>query len=246
MSGDAMKRAFFILSFFAALLMIFQDAATKKTIATSSTEEVANGKYVALTFDDGPRRDTTLPLLDGLRKRGAKATFFVIGEQIPGNEDILWTMAADGHQIGNHTFSHCCLKDATDSAIIEEIHKTEVLLTETLGENSYWLRPPYGLIDTRCSTLVTTPMLYWSVDPEDWKNLDASKVATSVLSEVESGDIVLLHDFYPTSVEAALQIVDALRQEGYTFVTVSELFDLFGTVPEIGTLYADASHQRSW
>lgn len=201
-------------------------------------------KYVALTFDDGPRADTTGRLLDGLLERDAAATFFVIGEQIPGNEDLLRRMAAEGHQIGNHTYSHVRLMNADKNAAVEEIHKTEVLLKEAVGDGEFWLRPPYGLIDRQRAALVRTPMVYWTVDPEDWKLLNKDKVVAAVLKHVQPGDIVLLHDFYPTSVDAALEIIDRLQGEGYVFVTVEELFRIQEVDPQCGTLYASPERAR--
>ena len=202
-------------------------------------------KYVALTFDDGPRADTTGPLLEGLAQRGVCATFFVIGQQIPGNEALLRRMAADGHQIGNHTYTHARLLDERESTVIEEIGKTQVLLQELLGEGAYWLRPPYGLIDSSRAALVKTPMIYWTLDPEDWKLLDSQKVVQEVLGCVQPGDIILLHDFYPTSVEAALRIVDELLEDGYTFVTVEELFAIAGIEAQPGILYAAPDQVRT-
>ena len=208
-------------------------------------ELVEGPKYVALTFDDGPRRDTTSVLLDGLLERGVPATFFVIGRQIPGNEDLLCRMKEEGHQIGNHTYDHTRLLTAEPDQVVEEIHKTEVLLTELLGEDDYWLRPPYGAIGKTRAALVKTPMIYWTVDPEDWKVLDAAQVAEHVVSHVEPWGIILLHDFYPTSVQAALAIVDRLQGEGYTFVTVEELFRIRGVEPKAGCLYASPDKLRS-
>ena len=202
---------------------------------------IAEGvKYVALTFDDGPRCETTSALLDGLKERGAQATFFVIGTQVmcAGNEGLLERMAAEGHQIGNHTYSHERLLDIEVSRVIEEIQKTDVLLKNILGDGSYWLRPPYGLIDSARAAQLNTPMIYWSLDPEDWKWLDAKKVTEFVTSRVKAGDIILLHDFYPSSVEAALAIIDRLQPLGYVFVTVEELFAIYGVEPENGVLYA--------
>lgn len=208
-------------------------------------ELVEEPKYVALTFDDGPRRDTTSLLLDGLLERGVPATFFVIGQQIAGNEDLLERMKAEGHQIGNHTYSHTRLLTADTDKVVEEIQKTEVLLTELLGEDDYWLRPPYGAIGKTRAALVKTPMIYWTVDPEDWKVLDAAKVTEHVVSYVEPWGIVLLHDFYPTSVKAALEIIDRLQAEGYTFVTVEELFRIRGVEAKAGCLYASPDKLRT-
>lgn len=202
-------------------------------------------KYIALTFDDGPRADTTAALLNGLRERGAAATFFVVGEQIGGNEALIHRMMAEGHQIGNHTYSHLRLEKAEDTQIVEEIHKTEVLLTEILGPGDYWLRPPYGMVDLGRSTLIHTPMIHWSLDTEDWKKLNTQEITEQVLREVQDGDIILLHDFYPTSVEAALAIIDALQNQGYAFVTVAQLFELQGITPEPGVFYKTPTRIRS-
>ena len=208
-------------------------------------ELVEEPKYVALTFDDGPRRDTTSVLLDGLLEWGVPATFFVIGRQIPGNEDLLCRMKEEGHQIGNHTYDHTRLLTAEPEQVVEEIHKTEVLLTELLGADDYCLRPPYGAIGKTRAALVKTPMIYWTVDPEDWKVLDAAQVTEHVVSHAEPWGIILLHDFYPTSVQAALAIVDRLQREGYTFVTVEELFRIRGVEPQDGCLYASPDKLRS-
>lgn len=205
---------------------------------------VEKPKYIALTFDDGPRADTTTRLLDGLLERGAAATFFVIGQQIAGNEALLQRMKSEGHQIGNHTYSHVRLLKTDKDSVVEEIHKTETLLAEAVGEGSFWLRPPYGLIGGERAKLVQTPMIYWSVDPEDWKLLDKDKVVAVVMEKVQPGDIVLLHDFYSSSVDAALEIIDRLQADGYDFVTVEELFRIQGVVPQAGTLYARADKPK--
>lgn len=209
-------------------------------VSVAQTEK----KYVALTFDDGPRQDTTSVLLEGLEERGVQVTFFLIGEQIPGNEWLVEWMAEDGHQIGSHTFTHIKLQESSNDAIVQEINKTETLLRSVLGEGDFWLRPPYGLIDESQMALIQTPMVYWSVDPEDWKVLNTEKVVEHVCSHVQNGDIVLLHDFYPTSVAAALEIVDRLRAEGYEFVTVRDLFALHGTEAQAGRLYRNAWEER--
>ena len=153
-------------------------------------------------------------------------------------------MARSGHQIGNHTYSHQKLQGCDRDTLLQEINKTEVILSHILGPGEYWLRPPYGLIDPAEKALVKTPMVHWSVDPEDWKVLDTDRVVEHVCSHVQDGDIILLHDFYPTSVEAALQIVDRLRGEGYEFVTVRELLTIKGTAAEAGKMYRNAWQER--
>ena len=106
-----------------------------------------------------------------------------------------------------------------------------------MGGSGYWLRPPYGLIDQEMNAQIPVPMVQWSVDPRDWESRNTDQTVQAVLSEVQPGDIILLHDIYATSVEAALQIVDALTEQGYWFVTVEELLELNGIRPQAGVLY---------
>lgn len=191
-------------------------------------------KYAALTFDDGPRPGTTDRLLDGLLERDAAATFFVIGEQVRGNEALLRRMAAEGHQIGIHTYDHVDLKGLSRRDFDLQVGKTRALLTGLLGEGSYWLRPPYGLIDDSARLWCGGPVILWSVDPEDWRDKDVDRIVSAVAEHVSDGDIILLHDLFPTSVQAALRIVDALLAKGYCFVTVEQLMAERGAAPETG------------
>lgn len=201
--------------------------------ADAPAELPAEVKYIALTFDDGPNRATAVKLLDGLKERGASATFFLVGDEIAGKEDLVERMAAEGHQVGNHTWSHVRLENRETAG--EEIRRTEETLEELLGGEGYWLRPPYGLIGEGVKAGV--PLVKWSVDPRDWESRNTRKVVQAVLRDAKPNSIILLHDIYPTSVEAALQIVDALQEEGYWFVTVEELLRLNGIVPEAEVMY---------
>lgn len=205
--------------------------------AEAGAEIPAETQYLALTFDDGPHPGTTDLLLDGLRERGARATFFLVGKEIAGREELVRRMAAEGHQVGNHTWSHVRLSGKTAAETAGEIRKTEELLEEILGEGTYWLRPPYGLVDEQAEEAIGVPMVKWSVDPRDWESRNTEKVVSAILAAVQPNSIILLHDIYPTSVEAALQVVDALQQEGYRFVTVEELLERNGVTPEPGVLY---------
>ncbi|MCI9114534.1 MAG: polysaccharide deacetylase family protein [Oscillibacter sp.] len=195
----------------------------------------AGEKYVALTFDDGPRRGTTERLLDGLKERGAKATFFLIGQQIEDNAALVARMAEEGHQIGNHTWSHQRLDGILPDEAAQEVARTEAALEALLGGGEYWLRPPYGQVAEGVELGV--PMVKWCVDPRDWESRDAEKVTRAILDCVEPNSIILLHDIYSTSVDAALRVVDRLQEEGYWFVTVEELLWLNGVTPEAGRMY---------
>ena len=192
--------------------------------------------YIALTFDDSPNGALTERLLDGLKERGAHATFFIIGEQIEGQEPLLRRMAEEGHQIGNHTYTHRRL-DNSGAVGAQELARTEAALRDVLGGEDYWIRPPWGFASAETLREADVPLIYWTLDTEDWRVLNADRVAQCIISNVQSGDIVLLHDSYATSVNAALCAIDALSAEGYAFVTVEELFEQMDVEPETGCLY---------
>ena len=181
---------------------------------------------VALTFDDGPRRSTTGELLDGLAQRGVHATFFLMGEMLEGNGDLVERMAAEGHQIGVHTYDHVWLTELSAVDFEKQVGRTRRLLTEMVGEGSYWLRPPYGGVDRGVEKRAGSPVILWSVDPEDWDDKNVTRIVEHIVSNVRDGDIILLHDIYPSSVEAALQVVDRLQERGFLFATVEELAQL--------------------
>jgi len=122
----------------------------------------------------------------------------------------------------------------------KEICRTDDAIRNILGDGSYWVRPPYGLLNENQRCCFSTPLVHWSVDPEDWKLKNTQKVVDAVLKKVQPGDIILLHDIYATSVDAALQIVDKLEAEGYEFVTVKELLALYDVAPQPGKFYVDA------
>ena len=227
------KILFCILSLLSAAVL-----AMEPSVPAAAPVEIADcQQYVALTFDDGPRAGTTDRLLDGLQQRGASATFFVIGEEAEAAPELVRRMKTEGHQVGNHTWSHVRLEGASRETIQREISKTDALLTDLLGQGSYWLRPPYGFLTPGTEKLVKVPMVKWSVDPRDWESKNTEQVVQAVLKDVKPNSIVLLHDIYPTSVDAALQIVDVLQQKGYCFVTVEELLRLNDIVPQAGTMY---------
>ena len=193
---------------------------------------------VALTFDDGPRASTTGRLLDELALREVPATFFLLGHRISGNEDLVRRMAAEGHQIGVHTYDHVEVTGLSRADFDLQVGKTRSLLLDILGEGNFWLRPPYGLTDAAARQWADSPIVLWSVDPEDWKDHDVARIVAAVVEHVEDGDIILMHDLYDSSVDAAVQIVDALLSKGYCFVTVEDLLAWNGVEPQNGELYS--------
>ena len=212
--------------------------ASQPVISADNTAQIpADTKYLALTFDDGPKAGTTDRLLDGLKERGASATFFLVGEWAAVNQALVRRMQDEGHQVGNHTWSHVRLEGADPEMLLQEIHHSEALLQEILGGENYWLRPPYGVIAPELERLIQVPMIKWSVDPRDWESRDSGKIVEAVLAEAKPNSIILMHDIYPASVDAALELVDRLQQEGYWFVTVEELLKLNGVEPQKGVMY---------
>ena len=211
------------------LLMCFVLALTPvgEPVQSAGGEAQVEVPVVALTFDDGPRADTTGWLLEQLELREVPATFFMVGRRIPGNEDLIRQMKEQGCQVGVHTYDHVDL----------QIGKTRTLLREILGEENFWLRPPYGFVDEGVRAWSDGPIILWSVDPEDWKDHDVERIVASVVERVEDGDVILMHDIYQASVEAAVRIVDALEEKGFCFVTVEQLMARQGIAPEAGVLF---------
>ena len=199
--------------------------------------KIPAGPYVALTFDDGPKASTTTVLLDGLARRGVRATFFVIGENVEGNELLLQRMEGEGHQIGLHTYHHKSLDQLNAAGFYAEVDSLRATLTALVGREEFMLRPPYGMMNAATQARAAAPIVLWSVDPEDWSDRDTARQVAVITEEARDGDIILLHDIYPSSVDTALQVVDTLMARGFHFVTVEQLFAIRGQTPENGKVY---------
>lgn len=180
-------------------------------------------KYIALTFDDGPSRKYTSILLDGLKERGVHATFFLMGKNIEGEEDIVKRMSEEGHLIGNHSYEHIQLTKAGAKAVCEAVEHTQEQIEAITGKRPEYIRPPYGDWNEELEEEIGMTPVLWSLDSLDWKLKDTGKIIRQVLKDVKDGDIILLHDIFPSSVEAALELIDILQKEGYVFVTADEL-----------------------
>ena len=178
---------------------------------------------VALTFDDGPHPRYTPLLLDGLKKRGVKASFFVTGKNAEQYPELIRRMDKEGHLIGNHTYSHLQLSEKNREQFREELVKTNGILKEITGKDVEFVRPPYGSWDKNFEAELNMFPVLWNLDPLDWSSRNAQNVEKKVLAAVEDGSVILLHDEYASTVTAAFGIVDELRREGYRFVTVEEL-----------------------
>lgn len=196
-----------------------QDLSVIETRTEYDADEIPR---LALTFDDGPSAYTK-ELSKGLKERGVEATFFLLGENMEGNEEAVKQLAEDGHLLGNHSYHHVQLNKLSEKKACQEIVKTNNLIYEYTGEYPMYVRPPYGEWDTKLDCGVDMIPVFWNVDSLDWKLKNTDQIVKKVLGQVKDGDIILMHDGYSTSVEAAFQIVDRLQKEGYHFVTADKM-----------------------
>lgn len=189
-------------------------------------EEDMNHPKIAITFDDGPDPCYTEQLLDGLKERGAKASFFLMGKQAEAYPEVVLRMQAEGHLIGNHTYSHIELTEDNRELFKAELIQTNELLLRLTGEEPQYVRPPYGSWDKAFERELEMIPVLWTIDPMDWSSSDVDAIVEKVVREAQENAVILMHDEYRSSVTAALAIVDILQRQGYEFVTVEEiLFD---------------------
>lgn len=186
-------------------------------------EQNLDTKKIAITFDDGPNDTYTERLLDELKKRNIKATFFVVGINAAQNKELILRMKNEGHLIGNHTYSHINLGSVANTKAIDEITRTNEIIKEITGEDTEYIRPPFGSYDKNYFKEKDMIVVMWDIDPRDWTIYDADKVAKDVISKAKDSQIILMHDIFETSVDAAIKIIDELTSQGYEFVTVEEL-----------------------
>ncbi len=178
---------------------------------------------IAITFDDGPSAKYTPQLLDGLKERNVKASFFVIGKMAEENPKLIQREKEEGHLIGNHTYNHVDISKISDEDAVSEIQKTNQVIEKVTKDNVEYLRAPFGSWKKNLVGRMNVFPVAWSVDPLVWTTENADEIVNKVVTEVKENDIILLHDCYQSSVDAALRIIDILRKEGYEFVTVDKL-----------------------
>ena len=195
------------------------------------THVLSNGRYldltkpmVALTFDDGPKSDVGNALMDELEAVDGRGTFFVVGERLEEHKEELQRMVDNGHEIANHSWDHdLSLTSKGVDYIRSEFSKTDDKLKELVGIETTLVRLPGGKITDDVKAAVTKPMIYWSLDTEDWKSRNAQSVESMVDGHVVDGDIILMHELYSSTEEACREIIPRLHEEGFQLVTVSEL-----------------------
>jgi peptidoglycan/xylan/chitin deacetylase (PgdA/CDA1 family) len=185
---------------------------------------------VAMTFDDGPHPKLTPRLLDILKERGIKATFFVIGKCVAEFPDIAKRIFDEGHEIANHSWNHPQLTKLSPSAFDAEISQTTEAIQKATGVRPVTMRPPYGAINPtltkRLNEEYGLSVILWSVDPQDWKIRKSDHVSSHIIKNAAPGSIILAHDIHASTIDAMPAALDALQAKGYKFATVSELISM--------------------
>ncbi|MBR3570857.1 MAG: polysaccharide deacetylase family protein [Oscillibacter sp.] len=236
------KRARFPLRRTVALFLL---VLTALAALPAPAARAANAKkLIAITFDDGPSNNTPT-LLDGLEKRGAVATFFMCAHNgshgTANHSDLLPRMAALGCQLANHSNSHPNFTKLSAEQVREQIANVEPYLYDAVGgEYLEVVRIPGGSNSERIRANVAHPIIIWSIDPLDWRDRNEEIVYNRIMQKAHDGGVILLHDLYPTSIAAGLRAIDSLREQGYEFVTVSELFRRRGVYLQNGVTYTGA------
>ena len=187
-----------------------------------------NGPVIALTFDDGPYPKVTGHILDVLEKNGVCATFFVLGSRIEGHEDMLTRMDELGCEIGNHSFSHADLTRLSKADCQRELSDTDAEIRRVTGHEASVVRPPYGYYNKAVRSAAGRPLILWTVDTNDWRGKAPGEIADYVIQQAKEGSVILMHDQQTQTADAMEMIIPTLIEEGFRFVTVSELIGLTG------------------
>jgi len=240
--------AYRLLFFFALTLFATAVASAENTVSTSAPEKIntpaephvtfnsvnVDGPYIAMTFDDGPSQKLTPKLLDLLAAHHIKATFFVIGQNVVDHPEVVQRAIREGHEIGNHSWSHPNLGKMSDENVRRELQKTDDAIKSAAGVRPTLMRPPYGSITAHEKKWIHADFGYqiilWDVDPLDWKRPGPTAVCNRILKETRAGSIVLSHDIHPGTIEAMPATFEQLEAKGFRFVTVSQLIAM--AVPE--------------
>jgi peptidoglycan/xylan/chitin deacetylase (PgdA/CDA1 family) len=196
-------------------------------IQATVTRIATRRPYLALTFDDGPHPTLTPQLLDLLKVNGIRATFYLIGSRVARHPRLAARIAAEGHEIGNHTWSHPSLYDHSDGAVLRQIDRASEAVRAATGLTPVTMRPPYGNFYPPQRLMLHKargmPTVLWSVDPEDWRRPGSAVVADRIVTQSHPGDVVLAHDTHGATVRAMPATLTGLHGRGFRFVTVSEL-----------------------
>jgi len=185
-------------------------------------------KAVAFTFDDSPNIYKTSKILSALKDNHFHATFFVVGNKVVNNKDLLISIKNLGNEIGSHSYNHSNMGKINDEEFIIDYKKMSSLYKSIFNEELKLTRPPYGIIKNRQLNLVNTAYIMWSLDTNDWRYRNSNYLVNYVMNNIKDGDIVLFHDSYSSTVKAIEELLPLLYSRGYQVMSVSELFNLKG------------------
>lgn len=208
-----------------------------KPVEIKEESNFTNKKLVCLTFDDGPSKYTD-ELLEILHTNKSKATFFITGNNIVANKDIIKRIDTYGNQIGNHGYTHIPFTSLDVDEVNVEIAMTSTMLIDLGVNSSNIVRPPFGKLSESLKEQIHAPFILYNIDPEDWKHQDKGYIKQVIKSRIEDGSIILLHDQYKETIEAIKELIPELKQEGYEFVTVNEMQKKYDISLEPGMVYA--------
>lgn len=183
-------------------------------------------KKIALTFDDGPHPVYTQEMLDLLEKEQVPATFFLLGQNVELYGNLVKEISEEGHLIGNHTYHHVQITTLPAEQACEEIDRTSDLIEDLTGKGTEYVRPPFGTWNEGLETKLNLIPVMWTIDTLDWTTQNVDWIVNQVVKSAEENDIILMHDSYESTVQAAERIIELLKADGFEFVTVDEvLFD---------------------
>ena len=208
-------------------------------LPSEDSEYVSDIKYdkvIAFTFDDGPSGYST-QVADALIANDSKATFFELGNRMKYNQEIVKELYDKGMEVASHTYAHKNLNKLSVEEIDEEINSTNIIFNEITGDNIKYVRPPYGNANELVKSRMSTPIINWNVDTEDWLSRDSEKIYNHILENAEDGDIILMHDIYPETLEAVKKVLPVLRERGFKITTISGLAEEKGRTLEVGHIY---------
>lgn len=196
-----------------------------------------NVKMVALSFDDGPSKTLTIELLQILKSNNATATFFIIGNKVNQYKDIILEIYNAGNEIGNHSYDHSNFTKLSKEQITEQYNKTNELIYQVTNEYPTLFRPPYGAINNKVKEHINSPVILWSIDSNDWRKMSDEEVINNVLSNLEDGKIILMHDIHKRTIEVCQILIPKIKDLGYEIVSIKELFEYKNMELENGVVY---------
>lgn len=215
------------------------EQASEETVEPIPAPDITGKKLIALTFDDGPSGAVTEQLLNTLRQKQVRATFFVLGYMAERTPSQLQKQISEGHEVGSHTANHTAFSRMSATDLANDTLRMNQIFTNILGHNTPFMRPPYGdgAYTEKARANVGQPMILWTVDTLDWKYRDAETVRQNAVKDAFDGAIILFHDVYQSTADAIPMVIDDLRAEGYEFLTVSELAKARGVTMQNGAVY---------